>query len=234
MKVEIWSDIMCPFCYIGKRRFEAALQQFAHRSEVEIVWKSFELDPEMKTKPGQSIHQLLAERKGVSEAEGRKMNDYMAGVAREVGLEYDFERMVPVNTFNAHRFEHLAATKGKQDAAEERLFAAYFTEGKNLDDLDVLAQLGAEIGLDAAEVKQTLGTDAFVQEVRIDEYQARQIGVRGVPFFVFEDKYAVSGAQPAELFQEVLEKVWDEFNPAPALTALATDGPACGPDGVCD
>ncbi|GAB2963896.1 DsbA family oxidoreductase [Hymenobacter coalescens] len=231
MKVEIWSDIMCPFCYIGKRRFEAALQQFAHHDKVEITWHSFELDPNMETRPGQNIHELLAERKGVSVAEARRMNDYMAGVGREVGLHYDFDKVVPVNTFDAHRFTHLAAAHGKQDAAEERLFAAYFTEGRNLADADTLAQLGSEIGLKADDVRQTLASDAYAQEVRVDEYHARQIGVGGVPYFVFQDKYAVSGAQPAELFQEVLEKVWAEFHPTPNLVTIA-DGPACSTDGA--
>jgi predicted DsbA family dithiol-disulfide isomerase len=231
MKVEIWSDIMCPFCYIGKRRFEAALQQFAHQDEVQVTWHSFELDPNMQTRPGQSIHELLAERKGVALAEARRMNEYVAGAAQEVGLRFDFDRMQPVNTFNAHRFSHLAAAHGKQDAAEERLFAAYFSEGLNVDDADTLAQLGTEIGLEAAEVRQMLASEAYAQEVRMDEYQARQIGVRGVPYFVFEDKYAVSGAQPAELFQEVLTKVWDERQPAPSPVTLA-EGPACGLDGT--
>ena len=231
MKVEIWSDVMCPFCYIGKRRFEAALRQFAHHDQVEVVWHSFELDPNMETKPGQSIHQLLAERKGVSVAEGKRMNDHMAGVAREVGLDFNFDQVVPVNTFNAHRFTHLAAAHGKQDAAEERLFAAYFTEGRNVEDIDSLPQLRTEIGLSAEEVRQKLASDAYAQDVRVDEYHARQIGVRGVPFFVFQDKYAVSGAQPAELFQEVLEKVWDELNPVPTITTVA-EGPACGLEGA--
>jgi predicted DsbA family dithiol-disulfide isomerase len=232
MKVEIWSDIMCPFCYIGKRRFEAALQQFAHREQVQVHWHSFELDPNMETRPGQTVHQLLAERKGVSVAEAQRMNDHMAGVAREVGLHYDFDKVVPVNTFNAHRFAHLATAHGRQDAAEERLFAAYFTEGRNINDPDTLAQLGAEIGLDPEAVRQMLASDAYAQEVRVDEYHARQIGVRGVPYFVFEDKYAVSGAQPAELFQEVLDKVWEEFNPAAPAPITLAEGPACGLDGA--
>ncbi|MCC2547272.1 DsbA family oxidoreductase [Hymenobacter sp. BT175] len=228
MKVEIWSDIMCPFCYIGKRRFEAALQQFSHSEEVDIVWRSFELDPSMQNKPGQSIHELLAERKGISVAQGRQMNDHMAQVAREVGLQYDFDRVVPTNTFLGHQLIHLAAEHGLQGAAKERLFAAYYTEGQNLGDLETLVRLGAEIGLDEAETRTALSNGTYAEAVRHDEYQARQINVRGVPFFVFNDKYAVSGAQPSELFQEVLGKVWEETKP---LQHVATDGPACGPEG---
>lgn len=231
MKVEIWSDIMCPFCYIGKRRFEAALQQFAHAGQVDVSWRSFELDPNMQTRPGQSIYELLAERKGVSLAEARRMNEHVAGAAREVGLHFDADRQVPANTFNAHRLVHLAARHGRQDAAKERLLAAYFSEGLNVDDADTLARLGAEVGLPAGEVRQMLDSDAYAQEVRIDEYHARQIGVRGVPYFVFNDKYAVSGAQPAELFAEVLAKVWEELHPVPQPETLA-QGPACGPDGA--
>ncbi|MCB2376410.1 DsbA family oxidoreductase [Hymenobacter sp. BT635] len=228
MQVEIWSDIMCPFCYIGKRRLETALAQFPHRDELQITWRSFELDPTMQTTPGQSIHELLAQRKGISVEQGRQMNGQMAQIAREVGLDFDFDKVVPVNTFLAHRFLHLAAQHGKQDAAKERVLAAYFTEGRNVADPDTLAELGTELGLDAAEVRATLQTDAYAQEVRHDEYQARQIGVRGVPYFVFDNKYAVSGAQPSELFLEVLDKVWEEKHPAPQVLA---SGDACGLDG---
>ncbi|GGE99047.1 DsbA family oxidoreductase [Hymenobacter cavernae] len=230
MKVEIWSDIMCPFCYIGKRKFENALKQFADRETVEVKWRSFELDPNMQAVPGQSIHEMLAERKGVSVEEGKRMNDYMGNVAAEVGLHYDFDRMIPTNTFLAHRFLHLASAHGLQDAGEERVFAAYFAEGKNVGDLATLAQLGAEIGLDAAEVTRTLETDAYTQQVRLDEYEAQQVGARGVPFFVFNDKYAVSGAQPTELFLEVLEKVRSEEKP---VVVAGQAGAACDVDGNC-
>ncbi|QDA60569.1 DsbA family oxidoreductase [Hymenobacter jejuensis] len=229
MKVEIWSDIMCPFCYIGKRRFEQALQQFDHQEAVEVQWRSFELDPNMQTVPGQSIHELLAARKGVSVAQGKQMNDHMAGIAKEVGLDYDFDRVIPTNTFLAHRFIHLAGEHNLQDAAKERVLAAYFTEGRNVGDLDTLAKLGAELGLDAAQVHATLETDAYTNQVRLDEYLAQQVGVRGVPFFVFDEKYAVSGAQPSELFLEVLEKVWSETQPV----AQDMEGASCEVDGDC-
>ncbi|OUJ75743.1 DsbA family oxidoreductase [Hymenobacter crusticola] len=230
MKVEIWSDIMCPFCYIGKRKFENALQQFAGRETVEVQWRSFELDPNMQTVPGQSIHELLAARKGVSVEQGKQMNDHMAVIAAEVGLHYDFDRMIPTNTFLAHRFLHLAAAHGLQDAAEERVFAAYFVEGKNVGDLNTLAQLGAELGLDAMEVTRLLETEAYAQQVRLDEYEAQQVGARGVPFFVFNNKYAVSGAQPSELFLEVLQKVQSEEQP---VVVAGAEGAACDVDGAC-
>jgi predicted DsbA family dithiol-disulfide isomerase len=233
MKVEIWSDVVCPFCYIGKRKFENALKDFAHRGEVEVVWRSFELTPNFEPIPGESIHESLAKKKGVSAAEGRKMNDYMTNAAKEVGLQYDFDRAIPSNTFLAHQLIHLGAHHGQQDATKERLFQAYYTEGQNIGDLETLVKLGTEVGLDATEVREALTAGTYAEAVRYDEYQAQQINVRGVPFFVFEDKYAVSGAQPTELFAEVLEKVWDEFKPAKPMPTLVADGPACGPDG-CD
>ena len=228
MKVEIWSDVVCPFCYIGKRKFENALKDFAHRDEVEVTWRSFELDPDARPVSGESIHEVLARKKGVSTAEGRAMGDYVTKAAQEVGLAYDFDRTIPANTFLAHQLIHLGAHHGRQDATKERLMAAYYTEGQNVGDPATLAKLGAEIGLDATEIREALAAGTYAEAVRLDEYQAQQINVRGVPFFVFADKYAVSGAQPSELFAEVLEKVWDEFKPA--LTVVA-DGAVCGPEG---
>ncbi|GAA4393718.1 DsbA family oxidoreductase [Hymenobacter koreensis] len=234
MKVEIWSDIVCPFCYIGKRRFEQALAQFPHRNAVEIVWRSFELDAQARTEPGGNLYEKLAAKYGQPLAWAKEMSANMTQSAAELGLRFNFDHAVPANTFRAHRLVHLAAQHGRQDAAKERLFKAYLEEGLNIDDQATLQRIGAELGLPAEEVTRVLESDEFAQDVRHDEYQARQIGVRGVPYFVFADKYAVSGAQPAELFQEVLEKVWDEFNPKPALQEISTAGGSCSVDGVCD
>ena len=151
MKVEIWSDVVCPFCYIGKRKFEKALQDFAHRDEVEVVWHSFQLTPDFQPIPGESMHDSLAKKKGVAPEEGRRMNDYMADVAKEVGLNYDFDNAIPANTFLAHQLIHLGAHHGKQDATKERLMAAYYLEAQNIGDLDTLVKLGTEVGLDATE-----------------------------------------------------------------------------------
>ncbi|MBX0291411.1 DsbA family oxidoreductase [Hymenobacter sp. HSC-4F20] len=230
MKIEIWSDIVCPFCYIGKRRLENALAQFPHAEAVEIQWRSFELDPEANPEPGVSQYQRLAAKYGNTEAWARQMSANMTQMAAAEGLAFDFDRAVPANTFRAHRLVHLADRYGKQDAAKERLFKAYLEEGKDINDVATLARLAAELELPAAEVGQVLNSDEFAQDVRHDEYQARQIGVRGVPYFVFDDKYAVSGAQPTELFLEVLEKVWEEARPQPVQLA-GTEGAACGLDG---
>src|ERR1700712_5767837 len=166
MKVEIWSDVMCPFCYIGKRRFEDALKKSAHKDEIEIEWKSFQLNPAMITDPEVNIDQYLAQVKGWSIEQARDMNAHVTAMAAEAGLTYNFDRAIVANSFKAHRFTHLAKKHGLGDAAEEQLFKAYFTDGKNTDDSNVLIELGTAIGLDAAELKLTLESDAFANEVR--------------------------------------------------------------------
>jgi predicted DsbA family dithiol-disulfide isomerase len=232
IQVEIWSDILCPFCYLGKRRLEKALAKFPHANEVEVKWRSFELDPNAKPTPGVSQYAMLASKYGKPEEWARQMSANMAQSATEEGLTFDFDRAVPANSLRAHRLVHLAEQHGQQDAAKERLFKAYLEQGLDINDVPTLARIGSELGLPAAEVEQLLASDAFEQEVRHDEYQARQIGVRGVPYFVFDDKYAVSGAQPTELFQEVLEKVWEEARPQPVQLA-GSEGASCDINGNC-
>lgn len=203
---------MCPFCYIGKRKFEAALGEFPGREKVQVVWKSFQLSPDMKTEPGKSIHQYLAEHKGISLNEAREMNRYVSQMAAQVGLAYNFDKAVVSNSFNAHRFTHFAKQQGKQGEAEERLFQAYFTEGKNIDDYKTLMALGAAIGLDTETLKGALESGAYADDVRQDIYEAQQVGARGVPFFVFNNKYAVSGAQESTVFTEVLTTAFLDWN----------------------
>lgn len=211
MKVEIWSDIMCPFCYIGKRRFETALNQFPHKDDIEITWKSFQLNPAMKTEPGKSINEYLAEIKGWPLEYAQQMNDRVTVMAKEEGLDYDFDKAVVANSFDAHRLIQFAKANNKGDEMEERLFKAYFTEGKNIADHATLIELGIEIGLPAEKVKEVLHSGAFKEEVENDIYEAYQIGVRGVPYFVLNDRYAVSGAQAAETFLGALQKSWNEW-----------------------
>lgn len=210
MQIEIWSDIMCPFCYIGKRKFEAALAQFEHKDDVEVIWKSYQLSPGMETDPTKNINQFLAEHKGISEEKASQMNAYVTNMAADVGLKYNFDKTVVANSFNAHRFSHFAKLFNKQDEAEEKLFSAYFTEGKNLDDDEVLIQLGMEIGLDSAALRVALENGMYADEVRADIKEAEQLGLRGVPFFVFDRKYGVSGAQDSKVFLETLEKAYEE------------------------
>jgi predicted DsbA family dithiol-disulfide isomerase len=210
MKVEIWSDVMCPFCYIGKRKFEAALEQFLHKNEIEVEWKSFQLNPDMKTDPSKNINEYLAEHKGISEYQAKQMNDRVTAMAAEVGLHYDFDKAIVANSFDAHRLSHYAKTQGKQDAMEERLFKAYFTEGKNTADHETLVHLAEEVGLKADDVRKMLSSNEFSDDVTKDIYEAQQVGARGVPFYVFDDSYVVSGAQPSKLFLQVLEKSYAE------------------------
>lgn len=232
MKVEIWSDVMCPFCYIGKRRFENALEQLPFKNEIEVEWKSFQLDPSLKHEPGKNINQYLAERKGISVQKAKELNEQVTGMAAEEGLQYDFDKAVVANSFDAHRFSHLAAKHGKGDAAEERLFKAYFTEGRNIADHDTLVELGKSIGLDGTEVDQVLKGDAYAQEVQQDIAEAAAIGVRGVPFFVIDRKYAVSGAQASTTFAQVFERAYTEWKKENnQFTTI--QGEVCSTDGDC-
>ena len=232
MKVEIWSDVMCPFCYIGKRRFENALQQLPFKEAVEVEWKSFQLDPSIQYDPGKNIHQYLAERKGFSVEKAKELNDQVTGMAAAEGLQYNFDKAIVANSFDAHRFSHLATEQGKGDAAEESLFKAYFTEGKNIADKETLTQLGTDIGLDATAVKQVLEGNAYAQNVQQDIAEAATLGVRGVPFFVIDRKYAVSGAQATEVFHQALETAYAEWKKENnQFTTI--QGEVCSTDGDC-
>jgi predicted DsbA family dithiol-disulfide isomerase len=210
MKVEIWSDVMCPFCYIGKRKFEKALEQFEHKNEVIIEWKSFQLNPDMKTDAGKSINEYLAEIKGWTLERAKEVNAHVTGMAKEVGLNYNFDKAIVANSFDAHRLIQLAKQHNKGDMAEEHLFKAYFTDGKNIADHTVLTELGLQIGLSSDEIKKVLESDMFTDKVNKDIYEASQIGVRGVPFFVIDRKYAVSGAQNPETFLTALTNTWQQ------------------------
>ncbi len=234
MKVEIWSDVMCPFCYIGKRKFESALADFKYKDNIEVEWKSFQLNPNLKTDPSKNTVQHLAETKGWTMDYTRNTVKYVSEMAKGVGLNYDFDKAVVANSFDAHRFIQYAKTRGKGDAAEERLFKAYFTEGKNTADHATLIQLGTEIGLDAADVKKVLESSDFATEVNIDIRQAEQIGVSGVPFFVLDRKYAVSGAQDPNVFLSSLEKAWEDYSKSnPGVLTNSSTGAVCTPDGEC-
>lgn len=207
MKIEIWSDIMCPFCYIGKRHLETALGQFPDQ-HFEIEWKSFQLDPTIVPQPGKNVYEYLAERKGMSVEESKQMHAGVVARAAEVGLDYRFDQAVISNSFDAHRLIQLAKTKGLGDLIEETFFKAYFTDGKDLNDQNTLMGLCVGIGLNALDVKEVLDDkNQFANSVRNDISEAQQIGVRGVPFFVFDRKYAISGAQPIEHFEQTIREV---------------------------
>jgi predicted DsbA family dithiol-disulfide isomerase len=234
MKVEIWSDVMCPFCYIGKRRFEDALAHFENKDQIEIEWKSFQLNPDLETDPKINISQYLADKKGWTIDHARQMNAHVTQMAAEAGLTYKLDKAVVANSFKAHRFSHLAKKHGLGIEAEEALFKAYFTDSKNIDDNETLIALGSQIGLDAAEVKQTLESEAYANDVKHDIETAQQLGIQGVPFFVLNNKYAVSGAQAVPVFEQTLQKAfgeWQQENPKPKFEII--EGESCGPDGDC-
>ena len=205
MEIEIWSDVVCPFCYLGKRRLEKALEDFPGRDEVNVTWKSFQLHPGLKAKPGSSLESYLADRKGWSLAQIRSNHDRLAKAGAELGLDYRFEKAVIADTFDAHRLLQLAKAEGKEGALEERLFRAYFTEGKDLGEAKVLAELAGEAGIDPVKAAAVLADkEAFAAAVRSDIEEAERLGVNGVPFFVFDRRFAVSGAQDAEVFRRAL------------------------------
>lgn len=210
MRVEIWSDVMCPFCYIGKRRFEKALRQFEHEDEVAIEWKSFQLNPDMVTDPEADINEYLSEAKGWGLDKAREMHERVTEMAEDEGLEYHMEKAVVANSFDAHRLIQYAKTKGKGEEIEEALFRAYFTEGRNIADHDMLAEIAESAGLDPEDVRQQLKSEGFKQEVKQDINEAHQLGLQGVPFYVFDRTWAVVGAQSPERFLDTLEKAWNE------------------------
>ena len=226
MKVEIWSDIMCPFCYIGKRNFEAALKQFEGKNEIEIEWKSFQLDPTIpKTFENKiSAVEYLAQKKGMSIEKTKELHDNVVETAKKVGLHYDFDKAVVANSFDAHKLIQLAKSKGLGDQAEESLFKAYFTDGKDMSDQSVLVSLGIAIGMTENEIIAALESEEFSQKVNSDLKEASEIGVTGVPFFVFDRKYAVSGAQPKESFLNALQQ---------SLSESKNEGSSCSPGGGC-
>jgi predicted DsbA family dithiol-disulfide isomerase len=233
MDVKIWSDVRCPFCYIGKRKFEMALEKFPHKDKVEVTWKSFELDPTLETKTDVNAIDHIAEIKGISKVQAEEMHNHVINVAQEVGLEFNFDQSIVANSFNAHRLIQFAKSLGKGNEVEEALFKAHFSEGKNIDDVVTLVQIGVAIGLDENEIKEMLASDAFSKEVKQDEMEAQSIGVRGVPFFVLNDKYAVSGAQSPETFLQALEQSWKEFEQE-KQPLIITEGESCSADGTCN
>ncbi len=229
MKIEIWSDVACPWCYVGKRRFEQALAAFPHRDQVEVVWRSFELDPQAPAERTGDYAVMLAAKYGFSVARGQQMVDTMTATAAQDGLDFRFDRARVGNTFDAHRLLHLAAERGVQDEVKERLMRATFTEGEPIGDLHTLVRLGAEAGLDADEARTVLASDRYADDVRADELQARSYGISGVPFFVVDGRYGVSGAQPAAALRQVLETAWRE-SPAARLVPAGGAAPGCDDD----
>jgi predicted DsbA family dithiol-disulfide isomerase len=211
MKVEIWSDVMCPFCYIGKRRFEQALEQFEYADKIQVEWRSFQLNPEMETDPDLNINEYLAETKGWSPEQARQMNNRVTDMAKELGLEYNMDQAVVANSFDAHRLIQFAKEHGKGDEMEETLFRAYFTDGRNIADHGTLIVLASDVGLNTDETSKMLESDRFANQVKHDIQIAASMEIRGVPFFLFDRKYAISGARETEVFLKALKQSWNEW-----------------------
>ena len=235
MKIEIWSDVMCPFCYIGKRHFEEALSKFSDKEHIDIEWKSFQLDPTMPDVVEESQEDYLVKRKGMSRDQIQGMLQNVTAMGKEAGLDFNFDQSIMVNSQKAHQLIQFAKSKGLGNEIEERLFQAYFTEGKNVADETTLTELGKEIGLDENELQVAFNDDKYLYQMKQDIQEAQNIGVRGVPFFVFDRKYGVSGAQPTEAFLETLNKLfgeWREKNPKTILDI--SKGQSCDINGNCD
>ena len=206
MKIEIWSDVACPWCYIGKRRFERALATFDGADDVEITWRSYQLDPTIPKGVRKDHDESLAAKLRVSADEVRVMNQRVTAMAAEEGLEYHFERYVTVNTLDAHRMSHMARAYGLGPEMHERLFRGQFVDGEILDDPDTLVRLAAEVGVPEDAARQVVETDAYATDVADDIREARMLGVNGVPFFVIDRTFGISGAQPTEFFRHALDQ----------------------------
>ncbi len=215
MLIEVWSDIACPFCFIGKRRLQGALERFPQRDDIRVEWRSFQLQPQLVTDASRRINEYLASTKGMPLAQVEQMQARVQEMGASEGIAFAMDRVVVANTFNAHRLLQWAQSEGRGDAMKERLMRAYFEEGANVDDAETLRALAVDAGLDAAQAATLLAGDGFTDEVRRDIAEARQQRISGVPFFVFDQKYAISGAQPAELFDQALARAYAERN-APA------------------
>jgi predicted DsbA family dithiol-disulfide isomerase len=211
LRVEIWSDVACPWCYIGRRRFAAALADFPHRDRVQVRWRSYQLSPEAPVGSPLTEAQMLAEMKGLPLDAVHEMFAHVTGIAASVGLAYRFDTVRPANTFDAHRLVHLARRRDPDlaDATVEALMSAHFEQGLAVDDHDVLVRIGADVGLDADDVRRALAADDATDDVLADLEEGRTVRVSGVPFFVLDRRFGVSGAQPTELFAQALERAWE-------------------------
>jgi len=226
----VWSDIACPWCYVGKRRLESALREFPHADEVKVVWHAFELDPSAPAErdPKVSHAERLAKKYGMTVEQARRNSDRLRDVAKGEGLAFDFEHIRSGNMFDAHRLVHLGKTLGLQDQVKERFFKAYLEQGELMSDHGALVRLAVEAGLPEREVTDVLASDQFADEVRADEARARELGINGVPCFVLDERYAVSGAQPAQVLLSALHQAWSERE---QQQDAFSEGAVCGPDG---
>lgn len=229
MRIEVWSDVVCPFCYVGKRELASALGDFEYADQVEVVWKAFELDAAAPAEGADATEHLMT-KYGISAEQVAAQNDQLAARAQEVGLQFNWQASKSANTLDAHRLIKLAETAGLADEATDKVMSAFFTDGELVSDHQVLTRIGSEIGLDEARVREMLAGVEFTEQVRADQQEAAGYGISGVPFFLFDGQWAVTGAQSAELFGQALEQVWQETH-KPRLITLGEEFATAGAGG---
>lgn len=234
MKVDIWSDIRCPFCYVGKKKFEKALEQFPNSEKIEINWHSFQLDPNLKTQPDTNPYDYFSKAKGIPVAQAKAMHEHAKNAGKEAGIDFNFDDSKVANSFRGHLLIQLAKKMNLSNEMEEALFEAQFITGKNIDDEATLLEVGKSVGLAEEDIKNALQSDEMAHAVAQDGLMARQLGINAVPFFVFNDKYAVSGAQQPEHFLEVLNKSFEEFSAGDKGLQIISQGERCDVEGNCD
>ena len=234
MKINIWSDVRCPFCFVGKKKFEKALEKFPHSEKLEITWHSFQLDPQLITQPDVNPYEYFAKVKGITVERAKAMHEGAAMAGKEAGIDFNFDDSKVANSYKAHLLIQLSKTKNLANEMEEALFEAQFLDGKNIDDEETLIQLAKSIGITEDEAKNALQSDELGYLVKQDMQLAAQLGINAVPFFVINDKYGISGAQQPELFLEALEKTWKEFSSGDKGLQLINSGDSCDIDGNCD
>lgn len=229
MKVEIWSDVMCPFCYIGKHNFEQALEKLPFKNEIEVEWKSFQLDPTLDPSETKTTIEYFKEKKGVPENQAQQIMGQVAQMGAMAGIDFDFKKALITNTFSAHKLLHLAKKYNKSSEAEEALFESHFLEGENVGDINILVSIAEKLGIDQEEARQVLSSDQFDNDVNHDISEAKNNGISGVPFFVLNGKYAVSGAQPVQAFEEALQQTYKET--VSLFKDISKGGASCDADG---
>jgi len=233
MKVDIWSDTRCPFCFIGKRNFEKALQTFSHNDKVEVNWHSFQLDPNMKTDLNKNHYEYLSEVKGFPMQKIMQMHENLIQSGKNAGIDFNFDNVKVSNSCKSQMLVQLAKEKGKADEMEELLFEAYFKLGKDIDNVEVLSEIGEKLGFSREEIQDAVQSPELAKLVKNDIFAANSLGIKGVPFFVINEKYGVSGAQPIDLFSEVLEKSWSEFSESDSKLKIIEEGDSCDVEGNC-
>lgn len=234
MKVNIWSDIRCPFCYVGKKKFEKALEQFPDSEKIEITWHSFQLDPNLVTQPDTNPYDYFSKAKGIPVEQAKAMHEHAKNAGKEAGIDFNFDESKVANSFKGHLLIQLAKKKNLANEMEEALFEAQFISGKNIDDEATLVEIGKSVGLAAEDISNAFNSDELANAVAQDGLMARQLGINAVPFFVFNDKYGVSGAQQPEHFLEVLNASWNEFSAGDKGLQIISQGESCDTDGNCD